>query len=115
MHFTIMCLCVLFLFAEYVHELLAGDGFLFEEVGGKGVHRGAVFLYYGFGLLVGVAYHGNHVAVYLGRGLGGAGKARIAAKLLIVHGFKRHHAEIVAHAVAGYHGAGKPGGLLNVV
>ena len=43
------------------------------------------------------------------------GEGRVAAEVLVVHGFERYHVEILAHAVAGQHGAGKLRGLLDIV
>ena len=44
-----------------------------------------------------------------------AGQAGIAAQVGVVHGFQGNHVKVVGHAVAGNHGAGHLGGLLNIV
>ena len=56
-----------------------------------------------------------HLLIDLALGLGTAGQRGIAAQILVVHGLQRHHVKFIAHAVAGQHGAGKFGGLLDIV
>ena len=53
--------------------------------------------------------------VNLALGLGRAGQRGVAAQILVVHRLQGHHVELFAHAVTGEHGAGKLGGLLDVV
>ena len=57
----------------------------------------------------------HHLLVDLALGLGRAGQRGVAAQILVVHGLQRHHVKVLAHAVAGEHGAGKLGGLLDIV
>ena len=39
----------------------------------------------------------------------------VAAQVLVGDRLQGHHAEVIAHAVAGDHGTGQLGGLLNIV
>ena len=57
----------------------------------------------------------HHLLVDLTLGLGRAGKGSVAAQILVVDGLQCHHVKLIAHAVAGQHGAGKFGGLLDIV
>ena len=98
-----------------MHEFLAGDGLLLIEEGRqtvqllpvrrKDVHR-----------LVMLPLHQlHHLLVDLGLGIGGAGQRGVTPQILVGDGLQRHHTEVVAHAVAGDHGTGQFGGLLDVV
>ena len=63
-----------------------------------------------------LALHQLHdFAVDLALGVRGAGKRGVPAEVLVCHRFERDHVKLLAHAVAGYHRAGKLRGLLNVV
>ena len=57
----------------------------------------------------------HHLLVDLALGLGRAGKGSVAAQILVVDGLQCHHVKLVAHAVAGQHGAGKLGGLFDII
>ena len=58
---------------------------------------------------------GDDLLVDLALGLSRAGKGGVSAEVLVVHGLQSHHVEVVAHAVAGQHGAGKLRCLFDVV
>ena len=60
-------------------------------------------------------YQLHYLAVNLGLSLGGAGQGGIAAQILVGHRFHGYHVKIFAHAVAGNHGPGQFGGLLDIV
>ena len=57
----------------------------------------------------------HHFLVDLPLGLGRAGQGGIAAQILVGDGLQSHHVKVLAHAVAGDHGAGQLGGLLDIV
>ena len=56
-----------------------------------------------------------HLGVHARAGLRAAHKRAVGGQVGIVDRFQRHHAELVAHAVAGNHGAGDLRGLFDVV
>ena len=60
-------------------------------------------------------YQLHDLSVDLGLSFGGAGKGGVAAQILVGDGFQGDHVKVVAHAVAGDHGAGQLRGLLDVV
>ena len=57
----------------------------------------------------------HHLLVDLTLGLGRAGKGSVTAQILVVNGLQCHHVKFIAHAVAGQHGAGQFGGLLDII
>ena len=56
-----------------------------------------------------------NLPVNLCLGLRRAGQGGVAAQVLIVQRLQSHHIKALAHAIAGNHGPGQLGGLLNVV
>ena len=57
----------------------------------------------------------NDLPVDQGRGLRGACQGSISAQILVIDRFQGDHTEIIAHAVAGDHGPGHPGGPFNII
>ena len=60
-------------------------------------------------------YEFNHLAVYFVLRVRRAGERSVAAEILVRNRLESHHVKIFAHAVAGYHRAGKLCCLLDVV
>ena len=97
------------------HQLLAGDGFLHQQVFGDLIQQAAVIRQQLHSVRQRVVQQLLHSGIHLGGSLLGAVHVGLALQILMLDRCGGHETQFVGHTVEGDHVLGQRGGLLNVV
>ena len=98
-----------------LHELFSCDGFVLVQIGRQLIQLTTIVFQNVQCFFMLFSNKLNDLFVNSALRFSGAGKRSIPAQILIRDGFHGDHVKVLAHPVAGDHGAGKLRSLLNVI